>query len=187
LRIRDATRALVQHTREQHKESAELVPPSLYPHHHLREEDHGILTSGTTKKRWNALSPLCAMTPTTHDMRQHFCYRHYDQGLSFNEDRSYDKCDLCMKHVRPARLAEHQESKTCQGMRDGRKGADRAAQLPAPPTYIGEDAVERVSKFRYLGRILSQDDHDLSACVRNIQRQGKMGCRLQGPDARGSV
>jgi hypothetical protein len=29
---------------------------------------------------------------------------------------------------------------------------------------------ERVSKFRYLGRILSQDDHDLSACVRNLQR-----------------
>jgi hypothetical protein len=27
-----------------------------------------------------------------------------------------------------------------------------------------------VTKFRYLGRILSQDDSDLSACVRNIQR-----------------
>jgi hypothetical protein len=31
-------------------------------------------------------------------------------------------------------------------------------------------STERVTKFRYLGRILSQDDHDLSACVRNIQR-----------------
>jgi hypothetical protein len=53
-------------------------------------------------------------------------------------------------------------------MRDGRQGVDRWPQL-SPTFYIGEDAVERVSKFRYLGRIL-QDDHDLSACVRNIQR-----------------
>ncbi len=27
-----------------------------------------------------------------------------------------------------------------------------------------------MTKFRYLGRTFSQDDHDLSACVRNIQR-----------------
>jgi hypothetical protein len=44
------------------------------------------------------------------------------------------------------------------------------ALLPAPTFYAGEEVLERVTKFRYLGRILSQDDHDLSACVRNIQR-----------------
>jgi hypothetical protein len=44
------------------------------------------------------------------------------------------------------------------------------ALLPAPTFYVGEAAIERVTKFRYLGRILSQDDHDLSACVRDIQR-----------------
>jgi hypothetical protein len=54
---RDATKGLVQHTREQHKKVLNFVPPRT--HHHLRREDHGILTSlGTTKKRWNALS-LC--------------------------------------------------------------------------------------------------------------------------------
>jgi hypothetical protein len=42
--------------------------------------------------------------------------------------------------------------------------------LPVPTFYVGDHALERVTKFRYLGRILSQDDHDLSACVRNIQR-----------------
>jgi hypothetical protein len=44
------------------------------------------------------------------------------------------------------------------------------ALLPASTFYVGEDAIKRVTKFRYLGRILSQDDNDLSACVRNIQR-----------------
>jgi hypothetical protein len=45
-----------------------------------------------------------------------------------------------------------------------------AALLPAPTFYVDQTPLERVTKFRYLGRILSQDDHDLSACVRNIQR-----------------
>jgi hypothetical protein len=169
LRIVRCNQGLVQHTREQHKESAELVPPSLYPHHHLREEDHGILTSGTTKKRWNALSPLCAMTPTTHDMRQHFCYRHYDQGLSFNEDRSYDKCDLCMKHVRPARLAEHQESKTfARECETEERELIAAAQLPAPHVHRRRCSGTGV-EVSVSGTDPSQDDHDLSACVRNIQ------------------
>jgi hypothetical protein len=44
------------------------------------------------------------------------------------------------------------------------------ALLPAPTFYVGEDAIERVTKFRYLGQILSQDGNDLSACARNIQR-----------------
>jgi hypothetical protein len=122
-------------------------------------------------------------------MRRHFCTRHYDQGLSFNGDRSYDKCELCMLHVRPARLAKHQESKLCQKGKVRREKRDMiaAAQLPAPTFYVEGAAVERVTKFRYLGRILSQDDHDFSACVRNIQREGEMGCCLQGPEARGSV
>jgi hypothetical protein len=98
--------------------SAELCP-TICTHHHLREEGprHFDITWDDEEME----SPLCAMTPTTHDaMRQHFCYRHYDQGLSFNEDRSYDKCDLC-KHVRPARLAEHQESKLCKAGNARRK------------------------------------------------------------------
>jgi hypothetical protein len=42
--------------------------------------------------------------------------------------------------------------------------------LTAHTFYVGDHALERVTKFSYLGRILSQDDHDLSASVRNIQR-----------------
>jgi hypothetical protein len=37
------------------------------------------------------------------------------------------------------------------------------ALLPAPSFYVDEDVLERVTKFRYLRRILSKDDHDLSA------------------------
>jgi hypothetical protein len=118
--------------------------------------------------------PLCEKCcPTPHNMRAHFCYRHYDQGLSFNGDtRSYEKCELCMKYTQPGKLEQHQETKLCRAVNDRRqiRAAIAAALLPAPTFFIDETPLERVTKFRYLGRILSQDDHDLSACVRNIQR-----------------
>jgi hypothetical protein len=59
-------------------------------------------------------------------------------------------------------------------VRRQKRAAIATALLPAPTFFIDETPLERVTKFRYLGRILSQDDHDLSACV-------------QGPEARGSI
>ena len=105
-------------------------------------------------------------------MRRHFCTRHYNQTLSFNEETTYEKCELCMMYVRPAKLAKHQTTKLCQegNVRRQTRARIATAQLPAPTFYIGDTALDRVTKFRYLGRILSQDDQDLSACVRNIQR-----------------
>jgi hypothetical protein len=126
-------RALVQHTREQHKEVLNFVPPSLYSPSPARRGPRHFDITWDDEEEMECPVPLCAMTPTTHDaMRQHFCYRHYDQGLSFNEDRSYDKCDLCMKHVRPAGLAKHQESKTCKECETEERKLIAAAQLPAP-------------------------------------------------------
>jgi hypothetical protein len=75
-------------------------------------------------------------------------------------------------YTKPAKLATHQESKFCRTGNERRKTRAKVATtlLPAPTFFVGEDATERVTKFRYLGRILSQDDNDLSAYVRNIQR-----------------
>jgi hypothetical protein len=57
---RDATKGLVQHTREQHKKVLNFVPPRT--HHHLRRED-GILTSRDDEEEMECPVPLCAMTP----------------------------------------------------------------------------------------------------------------------------
>jgi hypothetical protein len=45
-----------------------------------------------------------------------------------------------------------------------------AASVAAPQFCMGDDAVEQVTKFRYLERILSEDDQDVSACIRSLQR-----------------
>jgi hypothetical protein len=69
-------------------------------------------------------------------------------------------------------LAMHQRRKLCRIGNARRKSRDKAAavSLPAPKFYVGDNEVEQVTKFRYLGRILSEDDQDLLACIRNLQR-----------------
>jgi hypothetical protein len=168
-------RSLKRHVTNQHAEVLNFAPPSLYSPSPARSGPRHFNVIWTQDDEMvDCPVPLCGkVCPYRDDMRCHFSFRHYDQGLSFNGDTtSYEKCELCRKYTRPARLAEHQESQFCRtgnGRRQTRAMV-AAALLPAPTFYVGDEALERVTKFRYLGRILSQDDHDLSACVRNIQR-----------------
>jgi hypothetical protein len=59
------------------------------------------------------------------------------------------------------------------------------ASLPTPTFYVGEEALERVT-ISLFGTDPLADDHDLSACVRNIQRaKTQWAAVLQVPEARG--
>jgi hypothetical protein len=166
-------RNLVAHMGHHHPEVLNFVPPSVYSPSPARRGPRHYDIEWDDDEEMECPVNVCEQSCATHtQMRRHFCTRHYDQGLSFNGETTYDKCELCMQYVRPAKLAKHQESKLCQegNVRREKRAMIAAAQLPAPTFYIGDEALERVTKFRYLGRILSQDDKDLSACVPNLQR-----------------
>jgi hypothetical protein len=159
-------RSLKRHVANQHAEVLNFAPPSLYSPSPARSGPRHFNVIWTQDDEMvDCPVPLCGkVCPYRDNMRCHFSFRHYDQGLSFNGDTtSYEKCELCRKYTRPARLAEHQESQFCR-TGNGR----RQTRAMVPTFYVGDEALERVTKFRYLGRILSH--HDLSACVRNIQR-----------------
>jgi hypothetical protein len=159
----------------QHPNVLNFTPPSLYSPSPARPAPrHFDVTWNPDDEMMECPASLCQLwCPTMDKMRAHFHSRHYEQGLSFNGDtRSYEKCELCMKYIQPKNEARHQRTVLCRKGNERRQKRARitAALLPAPTFYIDETPLERVTKFRYLGRILSQDDHDLSACVRNIQR-----------------
>jgi hypothetical protein len=168
-------RSLRRHMADQHADVLNFAPPSLYsPSPARRGPRHFDVTWNQDDDMMKCPVPLREKwRPHQGSMRKHFCFRHYDQGLSFNGDtRSYEKCELCMKYVQPRKLAHHHESKYCRTGNGRRQTRAMIAEalLPAPAFFIDQTPLERVTKFRCLGRILSQDDHDLSACVRNIQR-----------------
>ncbi len=159
----------------QHPNVLNFTPPSLYsPSPARRGPRHFDVTWNQDDDMMKCPVPLREKwRPHQGSMRKHFCFRHYDQGVSFNGDtRSYEKCELCMKYIQPKNEARHQRTVLCRKGNERRQKRARitAALLPAPTFYIDETPLERVPKFRYLGRILSPDDHDLSACVRTIQR-----------------
>ena len=56
-----------------------------------------------------------------------------------------------------------------------RKQRPRQAAATEPPAAfnVGGNPIERVSLFKHLGRILSDDDSAPEACVRNVERTAR--------------
>jgi hypothetical protein len=105
-------------------------------------------------------------------MRRHWSNRHYDEFFNVPGETGYDKCDRCMKYVHVDKLVGHQRTGLCSDGNRRRKSREliAAASLPAPTFYVGDATLEQVTQFRYLGRIISEDDNDVPTCLRNIQR-----------------
>jgi hypothetical protein len=153
----------------QHHDVTAFSPPSLYSpsplRHGPREHRMEWLDRGLDQR---CLVPSCQYRNAIKDqMRMHWCSRHYDDFFQFEGETGDDKCDRCMKYIRTRRLAMHQRTKLCRigNTRRESRAKAAAASLPAPKFYVGGNEVEQVTKFRYLSRILSEDDQDLSACV----------------------
>jgi hypothetical protein len=104
--------------------------------------------------------------------RKHMMHRHSDEELQFHDEAGYEKCERCQQYVDNAKLEAHQRTKLCfdGNTRRHARAMEEAALTPPPTFHVEEAAVARVRQFRYLGRILSEDDMDLFACLRNIER-----------------
>ena len=83
------------------------------------------------------------------------------------------KCHLCGMQVTTAGTPGHEASKTCQRTAAARRQHATAAQGRAAlrQTFTAYDEpLNRVTQFKYLGRIMSYDDNDTPAVRRNIKR-----------------
>ena len=109
-------------------------------------------------------------------LRRHFMYRHPEDYLLLveGEDR-YVKCPQCGKMVREPISDRHFQSKLCRAgtaRTTARKHQQACTAARSNPfcLVIGNTALNYVGGFQYLRRVISHDDLDLPACVRNIQR-----------------
>ncbi|MGL4351544.1 MAG: RNA-directed DNA polymerase [Plesiomonas shigelloides] len=113
---------------------------------------------------------------TSTQMRRHFLYRHPDDQIHvIGEEGQYVKCPDCGQMVREPISAKHRQSKLCRAgllrstARKQQQENEAARSVPHI-MRIGAQPIKVVGEFRYLGRVISHDDSDLPACVRNIQR-----------------
>jgi hypothetical protein len=112
---------------------------------------------------------------TSTQMRRHFLYRHPDDPLHVIGEEQYVQCPDCGMMVRDPISAKHSQSKLCRAgfLRSTARKQQQVSEAERNDPQImmiGAQPITFVGEFRYLGRVISHDDSDLPACVRNIQR-----------------
>ena len=114
----------------------------------------------------------------TFSVYRHFANRHPDAEIEIRGDRDTVKCDLCGQRCYD--LIKHQKTSTCMKNRR-RRGNEEKQTLQAKGNRItfkvnGKD-IERVSRFKYLGRWFSDNDNNTYSIIDNIKKaRGRWNC-----------
>ena len=96
---------------------------------------------------------------------RHFCLLHPKADIIIEEDGELEKCKKCGMRVK--NLEKHLDSYTCKkgtSRRDNELMQDRQHVADKVKFYVNGIELERVKEFRYLGRIITDDDND-SKCI----------------------
>ena len=106
-------------------------------------------------------------------MREHFRDRHPDDTIVVQQEGLYPRCVRCNMFVQNVGTA-HQATKTCQkatSRRERQKVATQHAEMKANVVFtVNGKPIEIVEEFVYLGRLVTKDDKDGPAVMRNLAR-----------------
>jgi len=106
-------------------------------------------------------------------MYRHFCIRHSEHTIIIIGDKPRVRCTSCGMYVLKVTPA-HLRSQFCQRQteRKLRKALNMTYQRAATSTSfrIGDQPIEQVSEYRYLGRMLAEDDCDDLAVSFNLAK-----------------
>jgi hypothetical protein len=135
----------------------------------------------------NCPVPNCPATPVTRtSMRQHFRNKHsrHDR-LIIEEEGLLPRCEECGMFSSTAASASHRETAFCKNgtaTYQKRKTFEENQRMAAETVFTANgEPIETVKDFKYLGRILSDNDSDEECVERNLKRaKGKWGsiCRI---------
>ncbi len=135
--------------------------------------------------------PLCTGELTGGWMMQwHFCDLHPLDCITIPRERRYPQCPNCGMQVDPQYPA-HINTKECQAGTERHHQQDMAVQsaLALREKYtVHGDVLEKLEVYRYLNRLLSQDDNDVQAVQSQLckargtwVRVGQVLCQENAP------
>jgi exonuclease III len=168
-------RSLARHSREQHPGApgCRLTMDQPEP---LRQGGHTFIVDMEAGLLHDCPVANCRYACTNPSiMRRHFAYRHPEDRLEVLHQPGYSQCISCGIMQNGLHKTKHLATAFC---REGtlrlaalkqRRTVAAAAEAPASFT-VGPKVLEQVTEFKYLGRVIAQDDSDLAACIRNIAR-----------------
>ena len=137
-------------------------------------EETGHYTIRTLEKGNFTQCPVMGCTGGGKDkfsMYRHFCFKHNSAMLTIQEDGHLPKCDKCGMHTK--NITRHQKTATCKRLqvrRTNEEKQDEQARAELVKFTVNGKEVERVKYFRYLGRILSENDDDTKCILDNLRR-----------------
>ena len=132
-------------------------------------------------------------------MKDNFMYQHWKSKMAIMQEGTepLPPCDRCGMHMPVARIFKHRKSDKCHKATERRlrrrdmEMAERCGEMDfSLEGGEGEERVDNVTRFRYLGRPLDQTDDDWTDVWRNIMRTrlvwGRLGTllRREGADPR---
>jgi Reverse transcriptase (RNA-dependent DNA polymerase) len=166
-------RNLRQHLISQHQvfERPAKRPKSLVP----SQQAPNTYSVSMPPRAWVACPvPNCAGRAGTRDsMRVHFAHRHPFDTIIIEEEGPLPRCDRCDMFVPLSAALSHPTSERCtSGAIRRRKRLQDIANTQAQNTsfMVGNDELEAVDSFRYLGRPLVADSSDWLAVTYNIKK-----------------
>lgn len=92
---------------------------------------------------------------------RHFCFRHPNAKVIINEDSELDRCGLCGMFTKD--VLKHQRSSTYEKGRYRRNNINKQnlqSNVSNIKFFINGHELERVSSFKYLSRIFSEDNNN---------------------------
>ena len=126
--------------------------------------------------------PACPyITNTRPEMRRHFRARHPEDTIIINEEGLLPQCEKCGIFQKDVGI-RHQASKDCKKAsktQEARNDEKRQALAKQVTFMVGDTPIENVKQFKYLGRILEENDDDWLAVQGNVcrarQKWGRIG------------
>ena len=129
-------------------------------------------------------------------LRQHFQKRHVEDTIIIRQEGQLPRCNRCGLFSRVANTQAHIDSKACKDGTTRRQiilQARRQEQATTTKFQVDGQELKKKSQFKYLGRVLDDQDDDEHAALRQLtrarQKWGRISQMLRGqaasPRARG--
>jgi RNA polymerase-binding transcription factor DksA len=116
--------------------------------------------------------PKCSIEITSRrGMRRHFMHRHLNDKIIIDEEGELPRCPRCGLFGNHGRT-HHLSAGCIDGkIRKDRRDMKRVQRQAQKVRFtIGDEEIETVHHFKYLGRITSDDDDDLPAVRDNLKK-----------------
>ena len=106
-------------------------------------------------------------------MRRHFRHRHPKDLICIAEDTELHECDAFGFRGSTIGLSLHRGSKNCTKLAKRRNDLDQRERRTVAASHVftvDGTPIKKVTEFKYLGRIVEDNDDDTPAIRRNLKR-----------------